>query len=332
MADRVVIVGTRRGNSTIPISELKQMMGRAGRKHDGSVAKVDIVVEESNEEAFVDGMQDDSGMDVLSTLTGVDDLTFHVLGEIVTGNIKDKATARQWFARSLRALQGGKFDPDEIFETLEEFEAVKTHGNRIMATPMGEVAVSFYFHPADVLMWKLNFDDLFDQGLENDEVAPAWALGSIPCGRATGDLGSSRWIVNDCLNKIPAGLQVMDGALINTTLWWHCMGGPPVGKLKNVALSMRKDFSRIRALLTVLDMKVAQWGMRDYFDDLELRVKKAVGPELLDLCKLNGISKGQAVYLYNVGVTNIQELREQADNIDGEVDERFMETIRRLVR
>jgi hypothetical protein len=332
VADRVVVVGARRGNSRIPISNLKQMMGRAGRKHDGGVAQVDVIIEDTDAEYYEEGMKDDSGMDVLSTLNGLDDLTFHVLGEIVAGNIKDKATARQWFARSLRALQGGKFDPDDVFELLDELEAVSLYKDKITATPLGEVSVAFYFHPADVLMWKQNFTDLFEQGMENDEVAPAWALGSIPCARATGDMGNNRWVISDCLNKIPAGFQVMEGAMINTTLWWHLMGGPPVGKMKNVALSMRKDFGRIKNLLTVLDMKVARWGMGDFFDDLEVRVYKAIGPELLDLCKLRGITKGQAAFLYNMGVTNIYELREQAENIEGEVDERFMATISRLIR
>lgn len=109
------------------------------------------------------------------------------------------------------------------------------------------------------------------------------------------------------------------------------MGGPPVGKMKNVALAMRKDFGRIRSLLNYLDHKVAHWGMTDFFDDLTTRVRRGVPLELMDLCKLEGISKGRAAYLYNVDITNLDELREQADNLEGEIDENFMDAIRRLV-
>lgn len=332
MADNVVIVGARRGNSKVEISEITQMMGRAGRKHDGAAYPVDLIIEESDIEYVEEGLADDSGMDVLSSLSGLDDLCFHVLGEIVSGSIIDETTARQWFLRSLRALQGGTFDHQEVFDTLEELEAIKQHNGRVMATPLGEASSAYYFHPADVLTWKLNFDELFQQGLETDEVAPAWALGSVPCARATGDLGKARPVIQECLNRLPAGLEVMEGSLVNMTLWWHCMGGPPVGKMKNVAMSMKKDFGRIRSLLNVLDHKVARWRMTDFFDDLELRIRSAITPELMELCKLPGITKGRAAYLYNAGVDDLEDLRENYENFEGEIDEQFWRAILRAVR
>jgi replicative superfamily II helicase len=332
MADRVVIVGARRGNSTVEISQITQMMGRAGRKHDGAAYPVDLVIEESDEHYIADGLADDSGMDVISSLDGGDDLCFHVLGEIASGHIVDKDTARKWFARSLRALQGGEFNPDEVFDMLVELEAITMHNGRVASTPLGDASTAFYFHPADVLTWKMNFDELFEQGLECDEVAPAWALGSIPCNRATGDLGNARFVIQECCNRLPGGLDPMEGSLVNMTMWWHCMGGPPVGKMKNVAMSMKKDFGRIRSLLTVLDYKVARWGRTDYFEELALRIKLSVDPELLELCKLPGISKGRALFLYNAGVTGLDELKEQYENFEGEIDENFWNTICRLVR
>lgn len=333
MADRVVIVGARRGNSVVPISELKQMMGRAGRKQGSmeAIAEVDVIVEDSDAEYLEEGLADDSGMDVLSVMNALDEVCFHILPEISAGRVRDKATARQWFSRSFRHLQGGELDVQEVFDALLELEAVKKGAGRFTTTMLGEASAMFYFHPADVLSWKMNFDELFDEGMEHDEVAPAWALGSIPCNRASGDMGNNRWVINDCMNKLPAGFEVMEGAVVNTTLWWHCMGGPPVGKMKNVAMAMRKDFGRIRSLLNYLDHKVARWGMTDYFDELELRVKKGVPPELMDLCKLQGITKGRAAFLYNTGVTNLEELREQAENLEGEIEEDFMDAIRRLV-
>jgi len=327
VADKVVIVGARRGNTRVEISELSQMMGRAGRKHDGNSYPVDIIVEESDAEHVENGLADDSGMNVNSSLGDIDDLCFHVLGEIASGRIYDEQTAIKWFSRSLSSLQGGDFNPLDVFDSLDEIECIKKSGGRVMATPLGEISSTYYFHPADVFTWKSNFDELFDQGLENDEVAPAWALGSIPFGRATGDLDRHRHVVGDCINRIPAGLSPMDGSLVNITLWWHCLGGPPVGKMKSVAMDMKKDFGRIRTMLNALDYKVAKWEMTDYFDDLELRVNMAIAPELLELCKLPGISKGMASYLYNAGITGLEELDESYGNFEGEVSDKFWNTI-----
>jgi hypothetical protein len=145
-------------------------------------------------------------------------------------------------------------------------------------------------------------------------------------------LGNARDVIQECLFRLPAGLEVMDGSLVNMTMWWHCMGGPPVGKMKNVAMSMKNDFGRIRSLLNVLDHKVARWGMTDYFDDLELRVNLSIPPELLELCKLPGISKGRAAFLYNTGVEDLSDLKEQYGNFEGEVDENFWKSICMAVR
>ncbi len=35
MADKVIVVGAKRGNERVPSSEIMQMIGRAGRRHDG---------------------------------------------------------------------------------------------------------------------------------------------------------------------------------------------------------------------------------------------------------------------------------------------------------
>ena len=327
----MVVVGARRGNTNIPISEMKQMMGRAGRKHGAGESEVDVIVEESDELYLEEGMEDDEGMKVISVLDDIDSICFHILPEIASGRVKNLETARHWFSRSFRAVQGGKVDMREVFDTLVEYESIVERGGRVSTTPLGDASCMFYFHPADVLTWKTNFDELFEESMEMDDVAPAWALGSIPVARATGDLGDNRWVVGDCIGRIPVGLEPMEGSLVNITLWWHCMGGPPVGKMKNVALAMRKDFGRIRSLLNYLDHKVAHWGMTDFFDDLTTRVRRGVPLELMDLCKLEGISKGRAAYLYNVDITNLDELREQADNLEGEIDENFMDAIRRLV-
>ena len=56
MADRVIVVGTRRGMSDVPASDIKQMAGRAGRTQ-GTDAHVDILVEYSKKDTFIEEIE-----------------------------------------------------------------------------------------------------------------------------------------------------------------------------------------------------------------------------------------------------------------------------------
>ena len=57
MADRVIIVGTRRAGHKVPIAELTQMKGRAGRV-PGSTGYVDIIFAEDDADDLIEELQD----------------------------------------------------------------------------------------------------------------------------------------------------------------------------------------------------------------------------------------------------------------------------------
>jgi hypothetical protein len=332
MADRVIVVGASRGRQRIPVAEIKQMMGRAGRTHDGSVCVAEIVVSMEEEEYVTAGLEEDEGLDVQSVLGSMDIIVFHAMPEVSSGRIRDRVSAAEWFDRSFCRAQGGSLDVNELFDYLENMEAAKVSGDRITSTAMGDLASSFYFHPADVLAWRMNFTKLFDEGLENDEVGPAWALGNVPVKRMSGHFGKHGWVIEECMNKMPRGLFVQEGCVINTTLWWHCMGGPPVGGMKGAAMALRDDFSRIRAMLGVMNAKVAGWDRSEWLDGLEARVRAGLVPWLVPLYMLPGMNKSRALYLYNIGVRTSEDLDEDlVRSMEDEVDKDFMDAVRRLV-
>lgn len=316
MADRVIIVGANRRGEQIPIGELKQMMGRAGRGHEGGECHADLIVEESDEEYVTQGIDSSSGLNVVSVMADKSILAFHVLPEICCGNITDEDTANAWHLRSFHAHSGGIPDWDKIFGILYNAGAVKTTDTGIQPTVIGDIAASFYFHAADVKAWKDNFSIVFDMGLENDDVAVAWALGHVEMNRKSGDFGKHWETLEECRNRLPAGLEMRKGCQITTTLWWHVFGGLPVGKLKNQALELKEDFGRIHRVLVELDERVAVWNMKDFFDDLLMRSRKAISSELADLCKMPGITKGQAVALHEMGISSRQELKRAKSHTD----------------
>ena len=325
MADRVVIVGLRRGGQLIPASELRQMMGRAGRNHE-NMGVVEVIVDDKDEDVILD-MLDEGSTTVTSSLADPDMLAMSLIPEIHKGKVSDKDSARDWCDRS--------FCPEpplnKALTLLKEVEAIRIENGRLEATVIGACAAKFYFHPADVFAWHHNFSRIFELGLEDDEVAPAWALGNVPFDRVIGDLRDRRHIATDCKNRLPFGLTIMDGSVINVVSWWYLIGGPSPGSIRPACLERRKNFGRFHAALSMLN-KYSNWKMDDFFDELVLRVKKGLPPYLVPLCKFDGMTKGRADYLYSMGVQCGKDFASIGNKLDEDIDDDFKETIERITR
>lgn len=309
----------------VPASEIRQLMGRAGRNHEGS-GVVELIVDDKDEDVISE-MLNEGATIVESSLKDPEMLAMSLIPDIYRGSVVDMDSAKAWCARSFCA------NPplSDALELLREVESIKTVGGRFESTVIGSCAAKFYFHPADVFAWYRNFGDLFEMGLENDELASAWALGNVPFDRVIGDLRDRRYLASDCRSRMPLGLSIMKGSMINVVCWWYLIGGPSPGPIRSACLERRKGFGRFCSALEMLN-KSCGWGMGDYFEELELRVKKGLQPHLVPLCKFAGMTKGRAEYLYNLGVESGNDFIEIGNKLDDDIDDDFKETIERIAR
>jgi replicative superfamily II helicase len=330
MADRVIVVGVRRGKERIQISEITQMVGRAGRTHDGRSCRADIIVEEDDFEDVRLGMESNDSLIVCSSLSSVDELSFHILPEICNNNIKNVMDAEKWYSMSFGAFQGKKPKFDKVFAVLKLFEAIRITPVGFMATDLGLISSRLYFHPGDVMAWRDNFGTIFKMGLERDDLAIAWALGNVPHTRISGDFGKHWYVVGECKGNMPLGLEIVEGTSITITLWWSAIGGPSVGKMRNQMLGMRDNFGRIYHALVGIDQNIMHWGMKEFFDDLLVRVNKGIPSVLAELCKLPGITKNRAAYLYNMGVRDVEGIKDVINSLDDDIDEGFVQALRNI--
>jgi hypothetical protein len=332
MADIVIVVGTKRGKEDVSILDLKQMCGRAGRKHGGETALAQIIVEEDKIVEVKDGLENGQNMNVLSSFDRLEGLLFHIMPEIVSGMIYNLESAEKWFQRSLAALQGRKVNFRKVFEKMESMGAIRRlPGDIVMATKTGIIASDLYFHPEDVQSWKDNFTKLFELGLENDNAAIAWALGTRYQGKSQGDFGEHRYLMSEYKSSLPMGLDAEPGTIIQTTLWWCLMGGPPAGKMRNQMLELREDMGRIKRALVRLDKEYTGWNRESFFNDLDLMVHKGISVSLLDLCKLPGITKGKAEYLYNMGARDADGIADIFENIEDDIEESFVLNLKGII-
>jgi replicative superfamily II helicase len=330
MADKVIVVGVKRGNERLPSGEIIQMVGRAGRRHDGSTYQADIIIEEEYFSEVMDEIEHDASMNVESHISTVDNMAFHILPDICNGGVTTIKDAEYWYSKTLGAFQGGKAPLDKVIDLLKASEAVQDGSVGLIPTDMGKIAARLYFNPADLKAWRENFNILFQMGLETDDLAVAWALGNVPVTRMAGDFGNRWEIVTECKGNMPPCLEIMEGATTTVVLWWSAIGGPSVGKMRNQMLNLRGDFGRIHRALVSLDHEVTGWDKEDFFNDLKRRVERGIPSFLAELCKINGITKSRAEYLYNVGVRDRADIREMAEGLEGEVDDNFMDVLKAI--
>lgn len=329
MADVVIVVGAKRGAESVPVAELKQMVGRAGRKHGGAVCEAFVLVDEENAVEVEEGMSGDAQFEVSSSMKSCDDLLFHVVAEICSGLVSDVKSAEAWYSRSFGAFKGGNPSFEKVFEKLEEIGAAEQTPSGWIPTEIARIAADLYFHPADVRAWRDNFREIFEMGLERDDAAVAWALGSVPMAEAPGDFGKHRFVMSLFKDALPAGLTAMPGMVARSTLWWSMLGGPSVGRMRNRIREMRSDFGRVARVIMKLN-KTEDWGMQGYLTELESRMKRGIPEILSSLCMIPGITKSRAAYLYNAGVRNRAEIRDNVETFDGEVDEDFLSVLKEI--
>jgi len=331
MSDVVIVVGTKRGKENVSTIELKQMVGRAGRKHGGETAMAHVLVEDDRVAEVQAGLDHGTNMEVHSTFGAGDRLIFHLMPEIVSGRVVNAATAHKWYSRSLASYQGDNVDFLRLFDKMSKMGAVELESSdEVRPTKIGKIASDLYFHPGDVQAWKDNFTKLFEMGLENDNAAIAWALGTRTHTKCYGDFGDSRFIIGECKSALPLGLEMEAGTVTQVVLWWCAMGGPPAGKMRNQMLTLREDIGRIKRALVRIDREEAGWNRGSFFDDVELMVSKGIGVNLIDLCKLPGITKGRADFLYNAGARGADSIADIIQNIEDDIDEPFRMALKEI--
>jgi hypothetical protein len=332
VSDRVIIIDIRRGNTDIPIHEIKQACGRVGRKHTGQEAFVDIVLPCSEQKHFQKEMEAGSEFFVKSVLQEADELPFHVISEIVNGVIQSKDDINTWHKRSLDCFQGNKIAVEKVVKKLKEAESVTEVGNSLHATALGKIASKMYFTPLSVFEWKTNFDLIFQRSLESDIFAVSWALANTSFGNRRYNPYGIYYLIEEYKDQVSSLNVDYEGAIISGILWWYMLGGPSIKSLISEVGSMQNDFPRILTTLRKIDEDYAHWDRPDFWDDLEVMVRHRIPAYLVPLCKLNGISKTSAMELYNMDIKCLGDMRERLSDIEGIGNLKLLNDVKKLLR
>lgn len=323
MADVVIVAGARRGNSRVPISEIKQMIGRSGRDHKGEQGVAYILVDDADAADVENELENREGMDIVSQLAGIEPMVFHVLAEFHSGDVACADDINRWFSRSFAAFQGKTIDSDAVIRYLLDCGAVVAAGGKYVVTTLGKAASRLYFPPESLWLWRKTFEDVFNAGLDNSDAAVAWALGHVSVQGAVQERFFE--VIDKTKDDIPPGFTLLKGNFVSTALWYAAMGCVPSAGMRTVVLGLRDD---VRRIMTAMGMIFP--GRKDYFEKLGICISRGMGADVFCLMGIDGMTLGLAKYLVGRGIKT-PEMLAVTNEVDVELDMESAEKLESVV-
>lgn len=317
---RVVITGVHRGMSEVETYDIFQMAGRAGRPGFDPRGDVYILLPDKDYDHHVDRLSSPKRIESqLLASVGKEDphyktLAFHIVSEIHHQNISNKNDLHEWYSRSLAYFQYEDLDDsiaDKTMDLLLRVGAIKEAEGKYEVTSVGKVSSLLYYSPFDVADLRRNFRFLFTNGKEHDDVFLSVALGnvdSIRMGFVTKAEREEMSSFHDHVVRRYGPDQLSDSSVKGAYMYYCLMNGLPLGPFSAMARGLQMDFDRLSSVLNMLDSFAAKWNRKSFFNTVSMRVSYGVKPELVDLCRVQGIGKVRAERLYAAGFRKSSDL------------------------
>ncbi len=332
-AFRVVIQSPYRygdyGMERIPVSEYKQMAGRAGRpKYDTAGEAMLIAKTEFEKDDYFNYYVKGTPEDVSSKLGSESALRFHLLSTIATGFIFDQESAEKFFSKTLYAEQTQNLASlyrimSSIVKNLESMGFVKATGERIDATPLGRRVAELYLDPisAHCIINALNAKKFRDLsylftiantlefrpllGVSKGKDAELWERIQEDKGLLPVNVDVEMFSDNELLSKYWTSYMLKD---------W----------IEEVREQEIVDTYKVQPGILRAKLQNADWlaysclelskilELQEHFSPLNKmrkRLQSGIREELIALCELRGIGRARARRLYNAGVKGIADVK-----------------------
>lgn len=323
-ARNMISLGVHRGMSEVPVYDIEQMKGRAGRPGYDTEGHAHILLPSSNMADQMYRLQKPQRIE--SQLFDIKNprcskvLAFHLVSEIHHQDVETREEVEGWYADTLAAHQNKSLDAGAVENTVTDLlrcGAVKEEDGLLRATAIGKIASIFYFSPFDVSDLSKNFNRLFKDGKHDNDYWIAAALGwvdshkfSIASNAEKEELaGFEANLIKSGATKAlaPNGWR-FEGATKTAYGYFCCLRGIFTQTFAGLMSGLKYDSGRVKQVLQALDAMGAKWGKKEWLVQLEQRIRSGVPVHLLDVARLDGISKVKGQKLYDHGLTTLTEV------------------------
>ena len=332
-AYRVVIPSPYRysgfGMEKLPVSEFKQMCGRAGRPAFDSEGEAILIAKTDFEkddyfDYFINGK-----IENIDSRLGIEsNLRFHLLAAISSGFIFDLDSAEKFFSATFYAKQFGNLSElfrkiTTILQELEEMGFVHSSEKRIDVTPIGRRVVELYIDPVSAYgitegLRKNKFNDLSYLFLISN-TSEFYPLLSVSRSRQ-----AELWErLQQEKHLLPINVELEMFSDYNLLSKYHTslMLKDWIGEVSEQNLV---DSFNVQPGILHAKMQRADWLAYAAFELAKLlelkehlprlnkmrkRLKSGIKEELIYLCEVRGIGRVRARKLFNAGIKSIAELK-----------------------
>ena len=332
-ARRVIVRDTKRfesnsGNTPIPVMEIKQMCGRAGRPGYDPYGEAVLFAKSYDDfENLMDNYVRCDTESIMSKLGNEKVLRNHVLGLIATGDVSSADDViefiRDTFYGSESELYGIESAVENIIDFLVENEMVERFGDQVGILPFGKRVSDLYIDPESAVILRQAVgrmkEDTEDFPILLSVAMTPDVLGMYPRKKdeeilaALEDEWEGRYLVdppdyNDYQYEYFMG-DMKTAALImewiaetdEDTITENFGIGP--GDIRSRVDMMDWLLYAMSEICVIYNPSCAKVIRR-----LIVRVRYGIGKELMDLVSLKGIGRARARILYDRGFKGVKEL------------------------
>ena len=319
----VIITGMHRGIEEVSELDIIQMCGRSGRMGIDTEGDAIILLPETQSQYLRNKIENPG--DIMSQINEPLIAGFHVIGEVVNKWIQTREDVYKWYTRTLASRQDmniSKEYVDRLIDYLIKNNAIREIDGRLVETELGKACTYFYLRPDMLKDLMENWNKIFEMKIEGNDFILTRALSRLrmydemivskaekgyiePYNKASKAMESSFGGSTEGQSKVGMaylnmlkgvkGVEVKDGKKL-------------MNPLVSLQRGLQSDIERIFQAMAYLDAKYTRWGKGSYWSSIGIRIKYGVGPELVDLCRLEGIGGTYAKRLYDSGIRTPIEL------------------------
>ena len=307
-ARRVIIIGTTRANSYIPVYDLNQMMGRAGRPAYDKEGDAYVLIGKTNFNLESKRIKQTEHITsrLLDSENGIyKNLAFQILSEINSNKNCKKENLNIWFNRSFASFCGKNISENIFKNTLEKLitmKIIEMNNDVLTLTSLGKISAYNYISPFTVYNLKISFTNYFKNHL-NDDYALSFALANIPENMSNYMTKYEKNITNPYCERIKLifGQTQFDSILKTGYCFFQMLTNQKNNLFPALARKLKNDYTRILHVLKQIDLSKANKNYKQLVEDFQYRLGNDVPKEHIELCRIDKIGKKRAEKLFAAG-------------------------------
>ncbi len=314
-ARRVIVMGTKRNNSLVPVYDINQMCGRAGRPAYDPEGDAYILV--GNIDYIGEKARISKNTNITSRLLDSENgiyknLAFQMLSEIISYKNCKEEDVYSWFSRSF-AMFTGKQISEAIFEiTIEKLIAMgilEKEETCIKVTSLGKISAYNYISPFTVYSLRNNFLNYF-KNHTNDDYALSYLLANIPENITNYMTKYEKNITNPYCEKIKSifGQTQIDSILKTGYCFYSILSNNKNNPFPSLTKKLKMDYTRILSVLKQIDFSKIKKNYKQDLEDIEYRVGNNIPKKHIELVRIDKIGAKRAEKLYEAGFKTKQDI------------------------